>query len=227
MKKIFNKIYNVGYNLYFDKICHDIDIELQKRALKETADFIIEYMSNTKRFTNKFELLKYAIEKTDKHGYFLEFGVYKGKTINYMSRLETGHIFYGFDCFDGLPVDWRFGFEKGTFKTKLPEVNENVRLITGLFSDTFPKFLKENSGKISFIHIDCDLYSSAKDVFDCICPEMITENCLILFDEFFNYHNWKNGEYKAFTEFIEKTGIGYEYVAFNSKSEQVLVRLKN
>ena len=225
IKKIFNKIYTIGYNLYFDRICHDIDIELQARALKTTADFVVENMENSKRFTNKFDLIKYAVENSDESGYFLEFGVYKGMTINYMSKIKPNKTFFGFDCFDGLPEDWRFGFEKGTFKTKMPKVKDNVRLIKGLFSDSLPKFLDDNYGKISFIHIDCDLYSSAQDVFDCLDVSDINDGCLVLFDEFFNYHDWENGEYKAFIEFIEGNDLDFEYVAFNSRGEQVLIRL--
>ena len=36
---------------------------------------------------------------------------------------------------------------------------------------------------------------------------------------------WEQHEHKAFTEFIERTDHGVEYLAYNSLHEQVLVRL--
>jgi hypothetical protein len=44
-------------------------------------------------------------------------------------------------------------------------------------------------------------------------------------DEYFNFPGWEQHEHKAFTEFIERTGHGFEYLAYNSLHEQVLVRL--
>jgi hypothetical protein len=64
----------------------------------------------------------------------------------------------------------------------------------------------------NLIHIDCDIYSSTKDVLNAldIC---IGNDTIIMFDEYFNYQFYKNHEYKAFMEYIEKTGKGFEYIA--------------
>jgi hypothetical protein len=43
---------------------------------------------------------------------WLEFGVYSGTTINYISKYTTEHV-YGFDSFEGLPEAWRPQYEKG------------------------------------------------------------------------------------------------------------------
>ena len=48
---------------------------------------------------------------------WLEFGVYSGRTINYISKF-TNDIVYGFDSFEGLPEKWRDGFDKGIFSTE-------------------------------------------------------------------------------------------------------------
>jgi hypothetical protein len=48
---------------------------------------------------------------------------------------------------------------------------------------------------------------------------------VLLFDEYFNFPGGEQHEHKAFTEFIERTGHGFEYLAYNSLHEQVLVRL--
>lgn len=81
-----------------------------------------------------------------------------------------------------MPEKWRDGFDKGMFNMngKLPEVNYNVKLIKGWLEDTLPFFIKYQNKKISFIHIDVDLYSSTKCIFnnlkDYIDKENITEN---------------------------------------------------
>ena len=48
---------------------------------------------------------------------------------------------------------------------------------------------------------------------------------VLLFDEYFNFPGCEQHEHKAFTEFIERTGHGFEYLAYNRLHEQVLVRL--
>ena len=39
-------------------------------------------------------------------GLFLEFGVYKGTSINFISSLIPDKKIYGFDSFGGLPEEW-------------------------------------------------------------------------------------------------------------------------
>lgn len=96
-------------------------------------------------------------------------------------------IVYGFDNFEGLPKDWRFGFEKGTFAVKgLLKVRNNVSLVKGWFKESLPKSAKIHNQKISFMHIDCDLYSSTKIVFDSM-GDKIKAGRIIVFDEYFNY----------------------------------------
>jgi len=49
---------------------------------------------------------------------------------------------------------------------------------------------------------------------------------VIVFDEYFNYPGWKQGEYKAFMEFLEKTGYAFEFIGYNRNEEQVAVILR-
>ena len=144
---------------------------------------------------------------------WLEFGVASGRTVNYISRF-TEETVYGFDSFLGLPEKWRDGFEKGEFNLHgiLPEVNTNVTLIKGLFQDTLPAFLTEQSKNISFIHIDCDLYSSTKYILNTVKP-YLQEGCVIIFDELVNYPGFdgETGELKAFYEFITENNVDYEF----------------
>ena len=99
-------------------------------------------------------------------GLNLEFGVFRGRTINHIAKLSDENI-YGFDIFSGLPEDWRTGFEKGKFSTHLPEVENNVFLMQGLFQESIDEFVGNTDIKfISFMRIDCDLYQSTKTIFE-------------------------------------------------------------
>lgn len=148
---------------------------------------------------------------------WLEFGVASGRTINYISKFTEEKV-YGFDSFLGLPEKWRDGFEVGIFNLHgiLPEVNPNVTLIKGWFQDTLPAFLTEQSKKISFIHIDCDLYSSTKYILNTVKP-YLQEGCVIIFDELVNYPGFdgETGELKAFYEFITENNVNYEWIGMN------------
>jgi len=149
---------------------------------------------------------------------WLEFGVYSGSTINYISKFTSNNI-YGFDSFEGLPENWlddnnNIILNKGFFNRNgvLPDVNENVCLIKGLFQNTLDDFLNTHKDKkISFVHIDCDLYSSTKYVLEKIYP-YLEDNCIIIFDELVNVNNDTSNELKAFNEFNLKYKINYKWI---------------
>lgn len=202
----------------------NIKQRLQNIASMETAQFIIKNMNSVPALNVTLNILDLAFSKCTIEGLIMEFGVYSGRTINHMANL-TNKTIYGFDSFEGLPEDWRSGFEKGTFKTNcLPDVNENVRLIKGLFNDTLPNFLKEHQQICALIHIDCDLYSSTKCIFDSL-KDRIVSGTVIVFDEYFNYPGWQTGEFKAFHEFINETNLKFKYIGYVEISEQVAVKI--
>ncbi len=99
-----------------------------------------------------------------------------------------------------------------------------MELVKGWFEDTLPEFVSKHSEKCSFIHIDCDLYSSTKTIFKFL-NEKIEKGTVIVFDEFFNYPGWKNGEFKAFMEFIELNHMKFEYIGYCRYDEQVAIRI--
>ena len=74
------------------------------------------------------------------------------------------------------------------------------------------------------MYIDSDLYSSAKTILEAL-TDRIVQGTIIVFDEYFNYPNWKNHEFKAFKQFTNKENVLYEYLAFTSKSA-VYTRIK-
>jgi len=190
----------------------------------DTAKYIESYMSKVRVYHDQFDLLKYCVHLAGK-GLHLEFGVYSGKTINAIAEIKTNEIIHGFDSFEGLPETWRSGFEKGAFgKNELPQVRNNVQLHIGWFDETLKEFIKTNIEKCSFIHIDCDLYSSTKTIFYHL-KNAIISGTILLFDEFFNYPSWRENEYKAFQEFIAEHNLSYEYIGYVEDHEQVAVRI--
>ena len=148
---------------------------------------------------------------------WLEFGVASGRTINYISQFTKDTV-YGFDSFEGLPETWREGLEKGAFSRNgvLPLVNANVELIKGWFNETLEEFMKTHDKKISFIHMDADLYSSTKYIFDTLKGN-IDKDCVIVFDELVNYPGFDGdkGELRAFYEFITENKVDYEWIGMD------------
>lgn len=199
---------------------HDLFHQLRKEATAESLSYVKEHMKNSVCIEayDRADLLEYSVPKINKNGSILEFGVFVGTSITKISNTVNGRICHGFDSFEGLPKDWTgVNLPKNHFnlKGKLPFVPKNVILHKGWFDDTIPEFLKENDEMISFMHIDCDLYSSTKTVFD-LLGKRITKGTIIVFDEYLNYPNWKKHEFKAFQEFVEKNNVKYEYLAFGS-----------
>lgn len=218
-------IISQAVDLSLDRKSRNIEMKRQEIALQETAEFVNQQMPLVESFPDNFSLLKHALSLVQLNGLYCEFGVYSGRTINFLASLTQNKI-YGFDSFEGLPETWRDGFKKGHFAlNNLPTVKDNVILLKGWFDQTLPLFLKEHDEPLAFLHIDCDLYSSTKTIFD-LCKNHICAGTIIVFDEFFNYPNWQQGEFKAFNEFVEQNAIQFEYIGYCRYHEQVAIKIK-
>jgi hypothetical protein len=188
-----------------------IDTAFLKAAF-EAAEFYEEHLIKAKAFTDTLEMIEDGVKLANPDGLFLEFGVAAGRSI----RRIAAHAkqVYGFDSFEGLPEDWYEGYGKGHFaQPKLPEVPANVGLIKGWFEDTLPGFLEQHPGPVSFLNIDCDLYSSTRFVLNALA-DRIGPGCVIQFDEYFNYPGWRQHEHKAFNELVEERGLKYRFHSF-------------
>jgi hypothetical protein len=201
--------------------------ELQMRARSEAANFIQAEMPRAQIFMTHRDIIRFAVENSAADGLYLEFGVATGNTLGEIANSAPAQkIVYGFDSFKGLPGHWSGHVETaGAFKqTRLPQVPSNATLVPGLFSDTVPSFITENKGPVSFVHIDCDLYSSTATILNNI-GSRFQPGTMVLFDEYFNYPGWKLHEHKAWVEFAEKTGTQYTYIGFTALDGRVLVRI--
>lgn len=191
---------------------------LKMKAFLSSVNFIEENMPEAVVCNNRNEVFNYAIRNLQIDGLIAEFGVKSGDTINNLSskpQMKKKTI-YGFDSFEGIPEDWHGTRTlKGqlTNDGKLPKVNKNVTLIKGWFKDTLPEFVSGNTKNFSLIHIDCDIYQSTKDILENI-NERLVKGSIIIFDEFFNYPNWQNHEFKALQEFLELSKKKIRYLCY-------------
>jgi Methyltransferase domain len=201
-------------------------VDLQLMAKQETLDYIRSRMRGAMLFNDRWDLLAFALSRAPENGLVLEFGVEDGRSVNHLAK-RTSRTVHGFDSFEGLPEDWSGTFEKkGSFtrKGQLPQVESNVKLHAGWFDSTLPTFLQANEGPAAFIHIDCDIYSSTRTVFELLAGR-IEPGTVIVFDEYFNYPNWQEHEFKAFQEFVTGSRLRYEYAGFAIKNGHVMVRI--
>jgi hypothetical protein len=199
--------------------------ERELRALKTSVDYIEAKMPDAMGFKTQKALIGYALTEMKSEGHILEFGVFRGGTVRFIAKLIGKRQLHGFDSFEGLPERWS-GFDLGkrafTLEGKLPSVPHNVILHKGWFSATLPDWARTNPGPIAFMHIDCDIYSSTVDILRNLASQ-IGPGTVILFDEYFNYPNWENHEYKAWKEFAESNGVSYTYLGF--ARQQVALRV--
>jgi hypothetical protein len=195
--------------------------------------FVTTYFTNAKALNTDASVLKFGSDQVTLRGAFLEMGVCTGKTINFIAALNPEQHIWGFDSFQGLPEEWTrtdLTFPRGSFRVNvegwMPPVLHNVSLVKGMFGDTLPHFKEQvlKSNPIAFLHVDCDIYSSTKEVFHQLADSIVS-GTVIVFDEFYNYPEAEMHEFKAFQEFLDATGKRAIYIAYNQYFEQAVVRI--
>lgn len=192
-----------------------------------------EYFCNAKALNTDAAVLKYGSDHVALRGAFLEMGVCTGRTINFIAALNPEQRIWGFDSFTGLPDEWArpdIPVPRGTFGTKvddwIPAVLHNVTLVKGLFHETLPGFKEHilRAEPIAFLHIDCDIYSSTREIFNQL-GDNIVSGTVIVFDELYNYTGAEEHEFKAFQEFLSRSGREAIYLAYNQYFEQAVVQI--
>ena len=209
-----------------DQDACDIRRQMERVALEQTTAFVVEHMPKVPSFPDRPALLDHSLSLVDPglDGLYCEFGVYRGASINYIAS-NTNHTIHGFDSFEGLPETWRTGYEKGAFQISgLPKVRENVKLHKGWFNESLPVWAKANPGPMAFMHVDSDLYASAKTVLD-VLGDRVVPGTVIQFDDYFDYPGWQQGEHKAFTEFVESRRVKFEYLGYCYQGDALSLRI--
>jgi len=199
--------------------------ERSVRALQRSLDYVERAMPDALGFDTRRDLIGFSLSTVKIEGHYLEFGVFTGGTVRFIARRIGGRVVHGFDSFEGLPEAWSgFNLGKGAFdmRGRLPRVPKNVRLHRGWFEDSLPAWLTANPGAVAFVHVDCDLYSAARTVLT-LLADRIVPGTVIVFDEYFNFPNWEQHEYKAFQEFAAEHSVKYRYLAFARQQVAVCI----
>lgn len=201
---------------------------LLEDALRETVEYIKSNMSNALIMRNDIDVITHALKAVEVDGLFMEFGVRTGRSINHIAKRRPKDTVHGFDSFEGLPEAWAgYTMDRGAFGGEgIPEVRENVRLHVGWFDAVLPPFLVDHNGpkeqNVAFIHIDSDIYSSAKTILSELAPRF-RPGSVIVFNEYFNYPNWKQHEFRAWQEFCAEHDVTYEYLGWGMYEASVVI----
>jgi hypothetical protein len=138
-------------------------------------------------------------------GLVLEFGCGECRTTNELAEMANPRVVHAFDSFLGLPEAWGSHLPAGACRFPRPKVvRGNVRLHEGLFQDTLPALLASAEGQhnpISFVHVDCDLYSSSKFVLDALGHRL--GGAIVAFDEFEGSQLYADSEGRALREYCD------------------------
>ena len=199
-------------DLYFEEVAKD-SYEKFKIHFKESYVFSDE--DSIRNFA-----INEATKMFDKQNLFLEFGVFKGESINLFAKnlKNIGAKIIGFDSFKGLKEEWitEEYNPKGTFNLMgdKPKVQNNVNLIDGWVEETLINFLSTNKSKIAFVHLDLDTYASTLFVLNSL-KKNFQKGTIILFDEFYGFPNWEKHEFKALKESLNSDK--FKYIAFGTR----------
>ena len=186
--------------------------------------------------------------------HILELGVASGNTLVQIveSLPPNKYEIFGFDSWEGLPEDWAMStgeiyHDKGVFSTngqiplQVKNLEDKVKIFQGLFEDTLPEYLKI-AQDIALLHIDSDLYSSAKTVLYTL-HDYIKPGTIIVFDEWiYDQEKVKNlatfeipakyreHEQKAFYEWVKDFNVKFkfhdsEYGYFGKEIEKQIIEI--
>ena len=181
-------------------------------------------IATTKLFSTTASTLRYALSLCSVDGLCMEFGTRFGTSARILQETNTYPLF-AFDSFEGLPTAWHT-VPKGAYSTGgyVPDLGDSIHPVVGWYSESLPPFMKHNQGPIRLLHIDCDLYSSTKDVFDRVHDRLV-KGTVIIFDEYWNGPHWREDEWKAWQECCQEHNLLYEYRAFTLLTQQAVIQI--
>ena len=223
IKKIIQSIDRISHFVFFNATnSRKTFYELDQISYRESAQIIHQKGAGAVLLDRKDKFWTHALSHIPMKGVLLEFGVFRGDSINFFSEVllekKDQRKIYGFDSFEGLSEDWSgTSMVKSTFDLKgnLPKVNDNVELIKGWIDKTLPPFIENNglqADKIAFMHIDMDTYSPTKVIFE-QTVEYLQPGSIIVFDESLGYPGCRDNEYKALMECIDPRWT-YQFISF-------------
>lgn len=239
IKNLIKKVDEILFKSTIKKIYHRITYS--NNILRKTT--LLNY--TLKRKEKKSLLLADLIYKCPEEGVIVECGVGVGATLIKIAKISKKKI-YAFDSFEGFPENlsekddqylekylkdnkWNYKLMNiDLVKNNLAnnyldekEINDRIVFKKGYFPESFKDF----NEKISFLHLDVDLYNSYKDCLEFFYPKLI-KNGIVTFDEYEPDTKIKNrkgwnfiGANKAIDEFVNKNNLkllehwtGFKYI---------------
>jgi hypothetical protein len=195
-----------------------IPLPLSKYVYRVMRQYV--FKDNLNR-VGTFDAAFAEVAKKTKQVNYLEFGCGRGTSLitAYDSAVKNGvkARLFAFDSFQGLPSSEANVFVKGeyayprqhlemmTAKAGVPK--DRLFITPGFYNQSLTpelyKTLDLHKG-VYCVHIDCDLYESAKDVLNWILP-LLDSGSVIIFDDWFAFDALPDpenyGEKKAFREY--------------------------
>lgn len=224
---------------FLRKIVQNIKYSKERKSKIETL------ILQKDRKPYKAILLFDLLNKSPSDGVIVECGVGKGATLSILSNISNKKI-YAFDSFEGFPEEISnhdhknllkvLKFSKWHYKlmtkervtenllangAKIQDIGKKIFLKQGFFPNSFKDF----DEKISFLHLDVDLYQSYKDCLEFFFSK-IKIGGIVTFDEYYDNisvspkkgWDWR-GANIAIDEFVKKNNLkllkhftGYRYI---------------
>ena len=212
----------------FEGAAEQAEALLAQTTLAAGLRGIVAYIAKVTRplhcFASRSATLHFACSQRSLPGPCIEFGVRHGLSTRLLAASLKQDL-HAFDSFEGLPEAWQ-GLPKFAFSTvgKPPDLPPSVVVHQGWFSETLPRFLGQETASPSLIHVDSDLYSSAKTVLDALAPRL-AEGTILVFDEYIANASWREDEYRAFQETVQRHCLHYDYLALNWYTGQAVIRI--
>ena len=197
-------------------------------AICETQSCILHLLAARRLSTTS--ALEYGIEEAlaldaaaaRQSQLWLEFGAHNGSTTWQISR---AHHVHSFDSFLGLPEKWRSApkgqrneqwffeqhLDRGSYSRggRPPFHSAAVSWHVGLFEATLPRFItrlgRVSRKNVSFVHVDCDLYSSSSLVLTRLA-HVLSPGAILVFGGLINYPEFEEHEMRALLELLARTG---------------------
>lgn len=197
---------------------------------QQAADWLVPLIKSAMVFPTRQQLWSYVISKQHQissNGVYLEFGVYRGESINYFAERLPEFECFGFDSFEGLNEDW-FGTDmtSGYFKVDKESLyfHKNVKILEGKVQDTLPRFINEKNSQLkeaTVFHFDLDTYESTKYVLQILKSYLFKPGNILIFDEFHGYINWTLSEHKAFLEVQQEINENWRLIAISREQAAI------
>lgn len=211
--------------------------------LSADAERLIEYFQLERMprvpAENYYDILAQMLN--DRRGSWATFGVGWNRTFQELTRVRGRYAhdnrLFAFDWWEGLPEDWRPGYPRGYFRIPRERVvawhrhDPAVVFVDGLFGETLDAGMVARMGPMALVHIDCDLYASAR----CVLERLpLASGTIVMFDEFYSPSgewDWHEHEAKAFYEICQERRLKVwplfrRDVASGPLSEQVAFQIQ-